>query len=118
MKNTIDNLKILLFFAGFTVLIAFFSISKYEATVKTNEFVTAEVLEHYVPSGEFDADPGFHVKLPSGREVNVRDWGEIPSSYRGKVVLEKQRGQTTGRVVYKINIEETKEFLPSLRGTK
>jgi hypothetical protein len=61
-------------------------------------------------SGKSAADPAFYVRLPNGVQVFVRDWGLIPSTYRGRVVLSVQEGTVSGRNVYGIDADRTKEL--------
>ncbi|WP_299981682.1 hypothetical protein [uncultured Pseudoteredinibacter sp.] len=92
------------------VVIGLSSYCHYEPGVGTKVYVKAEVLSYSRGSRKASVDPAYYVKLPSGLKVNVRDWGELPSNYKGAVILEQRKGQVSGMPVYRINLQRTKEL--------
>lgn len=76
-----------------------------DAGVKT---VEATILGHSGGrSGKAGAQPYFRVKLASGVITTVQDWGELPYSFTGKVILNKGKGVTTNVPKYTINRAKT-----------
>mgnify|MGYP000070421738 CR=1 FL=1 len=95
------------------ILIVFGGLSyfHYEPGTGATTYVKAEVISHTrLSSGKAGADPAFYVQLPSGLKVFVRDWGNFPTSYKGPVILQEQKGQVSGKPIYKINVQRTKEL--------
>ncbi|MDX1505569.1 MAG: hypothetical protein R3221_07615, partial [Spongiibacter sp.] len=57
---------------------------QFESGSGGKKFIEAEVVSYTKhSSGKSAADPAFYVRLPSGLQVFVRDWGRLPNTYRG-----------------------------------
>jgi hypothetical protein len=90
------------------VVVGILSIWHYDGGTTTGVYVQAEIISHTNrASGKSSPDPAFYATLPSGVGVFVRDWGELPATFKGKVVLEKQAGAVSGKPIYKINVART-----------
>ncbi|AQA17278.1 hypothetical protein BST95_02610 [Halioglobus japonicus] len=94
------------------VVIAMLGFLKFESGEGSASYVKAEIISYSRQStGKSSPDPAFYAELPSGVGVFVRDWGEIPATYRGPVILELQKGQLSGKAIYKIDVERTSRLL-------
>ncbi len=65
------------------------------------------MFNHVGGRGKASSDPHFQVELPSGIKISVRDWGFLPESYRGPIVLEVREGNVSGRPIYRIDEDRT-----------
>lgn len=84
---------------------------QFESGTGGKTYVEGEVVSYARhSSGKSTADPAFYVRLPSGIQVFVRDWGQLPNTYRGPVVLSVQEGEVSGRNIYSIDAVRTKEL--------
>ena len=91
----------------------FLSFIQYESGSGSAVKVQAEIIGHTrnigSKSGAATADPMFTAVLSSGLRVQVRDYGILPLTYKGVVVLERREGTTTGRPIYTINKQATEQ---------
>ncbi len=86
---------------AFIVGLGFLSYVRYEPIDSSAAVEYGVVLRHERGgSGKSSPNPHFIVELVDGREVKVRDSGEYPATYRGKVGVYSGEGVTTGREVY------------------
>lgn len=84
---------------------------QFESGAGRTTYIEGEVVSYTRhSSGKSAADPAFYVRLPSGVQVFVRDWGQLPNTYRGHVVLSVQEGKVSGRNIYRIDAARTKEL--------
>jgi hypothetical protein len=93
----------------FCLIMGFCTYSEYEPIHNPrNETIQAMIIGHSGGrSGKNIADPYFRVKLPNGIQITVKDWGELPVTYIGPVVLNKGKGEATNVTKYTINRAKT-----------
>jgi hypothetical protein len=99
-------IALLLIFSGTLGLCSYRSYEPINATgIQT---VEATIVSHSGGrSGKAGAQPYFRIKLPNGVITTVQDWGELPYTYTGPVVLNKGKGAVTNVPKYTINRAKT-----------
>ena len=86
----------------------------YEPTTNNNKYVEGNILRlNQGRTGKSTADPHYWVRLNSGLEVKVRSWAELPYNYTGKIILEEQRGDITGKITYRVDKKRTLKIINS-----
>jgi hypothetical protein len=92
---------------------SYLSFTQYETGSGQATKVQAEIIGHIrnigSNSGAATADPMFIAILKSGLQIKVRDSRVIPVTYKGMVVLNRQKGAATGRFIYSINKSATEQ---------
>ena len=87
------------------------SLLKYENSTLINQRVKGKIVWHKIGGGKFSKDPHFLVELESKKRVMVRSFGELPINYKGLVILDVSKGNTSNRQIYKINKIETDRLI-------
>ncbi|WP_286694592.1 hypothetical protein [Spongiibacter sp. UBA1325] len=106
------NIKLAIGVLAVCLAIGALTYFQFESGAGETTYVEGEIVSYTRhSSGKSAADPAFYVRLPSGVQVFVRDWGQLPNTYRGRVVLSVQEGMVSGRKIYNINAARTKELL-------
>lgn len=77
---------------------------KYEPVETVTASIEAKIVRRAGGrTGIGSADPYFIAELASGETVKVRDFGEIPAFYTGKVYLKRVAGNVSGKRAYRID---------------
>ena len=105
------NLKLILICVACIVFLFWNSFLKYENSTATNQRVQGKIIWHKMGGGKFTKDPHYLIELDSNERVMVRSFGELPTTYKGRVVLDVSKGNTSNRKLYNINKIETKKLI-------
>lgn len=101
-------MRIALWIVPILIIFGLLSYCRYEPGSGSPTYVNAQIIFHTSgTSGKTNADPAFYVELSNGAKIYVRDWGELPASYKGPVVLQLQKGELTGQPIYRIDAQRT-----------
>lgn len=111
MQSVELNIKLVAGVLAVCLVIGALTYFQFESGTGRKRYIEGEVVSYTRhSSGKSAADPAFYVRLPSGVQVFVRDWGQLPNTYRGRVVLSVQEGTVSGRNIYSIDADRTKEL--------
>lgn len=85
---------------------------KYEPVETVTASIEAKIVRHAGGrTGIGSADPYFIAELANGQKVKVKDFGEIPVAYTGKVYLKRVAGKTSGALTYRIDAARMAKIL-------
>ena len=81
--------------------------STFEPARPIGKTVEGNVIAHF-RGGRTTTHPGFQVELSNGFRVYIRDYGELPVTYTGPVILNMAKGELSSRPMYTFNLAKTK----------
>ena len=106
-ENVVNALFAIIFVVG---LLGFFTYRAYEPVSKSGVVYGEVISYHSGSSGKTAAKPFFKVKLDRGLFVNVPDERILPYTFKGPVVLNRMKRQSTVGYIYTINRKKTTEL--------
>ena len=105
------NLKLILICLACIAFVFWNSFLKYENSTAIGQRVYGQIIWYKIGGGKFSKDPHYLVELDSNVRVMVRTFGELSTAYKGRVVLDVSKGNTSDRKLYKINKIETEKLI-------